>query len=411
MLSGIRVISFNHFHAGPVAAQMLADMGADVIAVESNEGAFHRNWAVANHFVGGQSVNLLTTGRNKRSLAVDLKSPEGRAIVRRLLEKADVVMENFRPGTMARLGLGYDDIKAFNPRVVYASVSGYGADGPDRDKPGQDLLLQARSGLAARTGRADGPPTPVGPVIVDQHAASLYAMGILAALLGRVSTGQGKLVEVSLLQAALDLQSESLTAWLNGARTPSPRGKNGLAAWCAAGPYGIHATADGYVTISMASPLDLAKALDLPALLAYPPSKSFSERDAITSLVVARLRDKTTAEWLPILEEHGIWYGPVQDYEDLQNDPQLQHLGSFKHVTGVGGDPLTLLGHPVHYDGKAPEVRLVPQALGAQTREILAEIGYTPQDVAAFVRHGTVRTAEGADAANAARAAEPTTKS
>lgn len=394
MLSGIRVISFNHFHAGPVAAQMLADMGADVIAVESNEGAFHRNWAVANHFVGGQSVNHLTTGRNKRSLAVDMKSAEGRAIVRRLLEKADVVMENFRPGTMARLGFGYEDVKAFNPRVVYASASGYGADGPDRDKPGQDLLLQARSGLAARSGRADGPPTPMGPVIVDQHAGSLYAMGILAALLGRVTTGQGKLVEVSLLQAALDLQSESLTAWLNGARAPTSRGKNGLAAWCAAGCYGIHATADDYITISMASPQDLARALELPALLAFPASDAFAQRDAITALVVPRLREKSTAEWTPILEANGIWFGPVQDYEDLQDDPQLQHLGSFRHETGITGAPITLLGHPVHYDGKPPEVRLVPQALGAQTREILAEVGYTPEDVEAFVQHGTVRATD-----------------
>lgn len=401
MLSGIRVISFNHFHAGPMAAQMLADMGADVIAVESNDGAFHRNWAVANHFVGGQSANLLTTGRNKRSLAVDMKNPEGRAIVRRLLETADVVMENFRPGTMARLGFGYEDVKAFNPRVVYAAVSGYGASGPDRDKPGQDLLLQARSGLASRTGRADGPPTPVGPVVVDQHAASLYAMGILAALLGRVSSGQGKLVEVSLLQAALDLQSESLTAWLNGARTPTSRGHNGLAAWCAAGCYGIHATADGYITISMASPQDLAAALDLPALLAYPPSEGFAERDAITALVVQRLRDKTTAEWMPILAQHGIWYGPVQDYEDLQSDPQLQHLGSFQHTTSVTGSPITLLGHPVHYDGQPPSVRLAPQALGAQTREILAEVGFTPEDVDAFVQHGTVRVAEASHAAPA----------
>ena len=396
MLSGIRVISFNHFHAGPIAAQMLADMGADVITVESPEGAFHRNWAVANHFVGSQSVNLLTTGRNKRSLAVDLKSDDGRAVVRRLLETADVVMENFRPGTMARLGFGYDDIKAFNPRVIYGSVSGYGASGPDRDKPGQDLLLQARSGLAMRTGRANGPPTPVGPVVVDQHAASLYAMGLLAALLGRARTGEGKLVEVSLLQAALDLQTESLTAWLNGAaeKTPAPRGPEGLSSWCAAGPYGIHATADGYVAISMAGPKELAAALDLPALLAFTPADSFSQREAITRLVVERLKHKTTADWLPALTQHAIWHSPVLDYDALQADPQLQHLGFFKPVTSVEGHALTLLAHPVHYDGQSPAVRLAPQALGAQTREILAEAGYAPDDITALLAAGTVRAAD-----------------
>ena len=181
LLDGVRVISFNHFHAGPMAAQMLADLGADVIAVEPIDGAFHRNWAVANRFVGGQSVNHLTTGRNKRSLSIDMKSDAGRTLARELVARADVVMENFRPGAMARLGLGYEQIREANPRVIYASASGYGGSGPYAARPGQDLLLQALSGLAARTGRADGPPTPVGPVVVDQHAATIYVMSILAA--------------------------------------------------------------------------------------------------------------------------------------------------------------------------------------------------------------------------------------
>ncbi len=208
LLAGLRVVSFNHFLAGPVAAQILGDLGADVIAVEPIEGAFQRKWAVANHFVDGQSVNLLATARNKRSIAVDLKSEDGRDVVRRLLKDADVLMENFRPGTMARLGLGHEQLRADNPRLIYAAATGFGADGPSRDRPGQDLLLQALSGLAARTGRADGPPTAVGAVIVDHHAAAIYAMSILAALFARNRTGKGSLVEVNLLQAALDLQVE-----------------------------------------------------------------------------------------------------------------------------------------------------------------------------------------------------------
>jgi crotonobetainyl-CoA:carnitine CoA-transferase CaiB-like acyl-CoA transferase len=385
MLSGIRVISFNHFHAGPMAAQFLADLGADVIAVEPVDGAFHRNWAVANRFVAGQSVNLLTTGRNKRSLALDMKSEAGRAVARRLLETADVVMENFRPGAMERMGFGYEQVRAFNPRIVYASVSGYGATGPDRDKPGQDLLLQARTGLAARTGRADGPPTPAGPVIVDQHAASLLTMGILAALLGRQSSGKGCKVEGTLLQAAIDLQAESLTAWLNGARSAEPRGKHGLASWCSAGPSGIHATADGYLAISMALPADLAVALDLPALADLPPSASFEQRDRITAIVAERLARKPTAAWLPALEKQGIWHMPVQDYDDLREDAQLAHLGAFVETTGAEGAEVTLLAHPLRFDGAAPPVRLVPQKLGAQTREILAEAGYGPEEIDALV--------------------------
>ncbi len=390
MLSGIRVISFNHFHAGPMAAQFLADLGADVVAVEPIDGAFHRNWAVANRFVAGQSVNLLTTGRNKRSLALDMKSPEGKAIARRLLETADVAMENFRPGAMERMGLGYEQVKAFNPRIVYASVSGYGASGPDRDKPGQDLLLQARSGLAARTGRADGPPTPAGPVIVDQHAAVLLAMGILAALLGRANSGQGRLVQGSLLQSAIDLQAESLTAWLNGARSDTSRGRHGLASWCSAGPSGIHATADGWLAVSMASPADLAVALELPALAGLAPSASFEQRDEITRVVAERLAQKTTAEWLPALEQQGIWHMPVKDYDDLRSDAQLAHLEAFVDTEGAEGAAVTLLNHPLRYDGAPPPLRLTPQKLGAQTRDILAEAGYGAGEIDELVARRVV---------------------
>jgi crotonobetainyl-CoA:carnitine CoA-transferase CaiB-like acyl-CoA transferase len=385
MLSGFKVISFNHFHAGPMAAQLLADMGADVIAVEPLDGAFHRNWAVANHFVAGQSVNLLTTGRNKRSLALDMKSDAGKAVARRLVEGADVVMENFRPGAMARLGLGHEQVKAFNPRVVYASVSGYGADGPDRDLPGQDLLLQARSGFAARTGRADGPPTPAGPVIVDQHAASLLAMGILAALLSRERTGEGRRVEGSLLQSAIDLQAESMTAWMNGARSATARGPHGLASWCGSGPSGIHATADGHLAISMAAPADLAAALDLPELAGFDTADSFARSAEITRVVAARLPDRTTAQWLPLLAARGIWHMPVQDYDQLRDDPQLAHLGVFIDARSVEGAPITLLNHPLRYDGQAPPVRWAPQRLGQQTRDVLGELGYGVDEIDALL--------------------------
>jgi crotonobetainyl-CoA:carnitine CoA-transferase CaiB-like acyl-CoA transferase len=393
LLDGIRILSFNHYLAGPLAAQTLADLGADVIAVEPIEGAFQRNWAVANHFVAGDSVNHLATGRNKRSLAADLKHPDGIAAVKKLVAKADVVMENFRPGTMAKLGLGYDTLRAINPGLIYAMATGFGSEGPYKDRPGQDLLLQAMSGLAMRTGRADGQPTAVGAVIVDQHAASLYAMSILAALFGRTRTGKGQLVEVNLYQAAIDLQIEPLTAWLNGAPSPTPRGPAGIAAWFSPGPYGIHATADGHLAISMASPKALAIALDSDDLKQFQERDSFSRREDITRIVAARLRQKTTAEWLPMLEAARIWHAPVQDYSDLQADPQLRHLGAFKTANGAQGVPITMVMHPVRYDGRSPELRLVPQPLGAQTREVLAEIGYGPADIESMIANKAVEVA------------------
>jgi crotonobetainyl-CoA:carnitine CoA-transferase CaiB-like acyl-CoA transferase len=390
LLNGVKILSFNHYLAGPLAAQTLADLGADVIAVEPLDGAFQRNWAVANHFVGGDSVNHLATGRNKRSISVDLKHPDGIAAVRRLAATADVVMENFRPGTMAKLGLGYDDLKAANPGLIYAVATGFGSDGPYKDRPGQDLLLQAMSGLAARTGRADGPPTAIGGVIVDQHAASLYAMGILAALFAKAKTGQGRLVEVNLYQAALDLQVEPLTAWLNGAPSPSPRAAEGIAAWFSPGPYGIHATADAYMAISMASPKALAAALGCEELKAFTDADSFAKREEITRLVAEQLKQQPNAHWIGVLAVARIWHAPVQDYADLRSDPQLTHLDVFKTLPGAQGAPVTMIVHPTRYDGQSPEIRLVPQLLGAQTREILQEAGYSASDINAMIDAGAI---------------------
>lgn len=385
LLNGVKILSFNHYLAGPLAAQTLGDLGADVIAIEPIEGAFQRNWAVANHFVAGDSVNHLATGRNKRSLAVDLKHPDGIAAVKRLVATADVVMENFRPGTMAKLGLGYEVLKEINPGLIYAAATGFGSDGPYKDRPGQDLLLQALSGLAMRTGRADGQPTAVGAVIVDQHAASLYAMSILAALFARTKTGKGQLVEVNLYQAAIDLQVEPLTAWLNGAPSPTSRAPSGIAAWFSPGPYGIHATADGHMAISMASPKALADALDSDDLKQFGEADSFARREEITQVVAERLKQKPTAEWLPVLEAARIWHAPVQDYCDLQADPQLKHLGVFQTADGARGTPITMVMHPARYDGQSPDIRLVPQPLGAQTRDVLKEAGYSATDIEAMI--------------------------
>ncbi|TVR07044.1 MAG: CoA transferase [Salinarimonadaceae bacterium] len=395
-LRGIRILSFNHFLAGPAAAQLLGDLGADVIAIEPIDGAFQRNWGVAGHFVDGQSVNHIATGRNKRSLAVDLKNSEGKALVHRLIEGADVVMENFRPGAMARLGFGPDELLAAHPRLIYAAATGFGATGPYAQRPGQDLLLQAMSGLAAHTGRADGPPVPVGSVVIDQHAAALYAMGIVTALFRRERSGKGGRVDVSLLQAAVDLQGESVTAWLNGAPRTSPRGPGGVASWFSAGGYGIHATSDGHLAVSMSTPAQLGEALGVEALSAIPDDASFSRREEITALVSQKIATLTLEEAIALLDAKGVWNAKVESYDDLQVNPQLQHLEAFPTVEGATGAPVTLVGHPVRYDGEATPVRLPPQALGAQTREILAEAGFDAAEIDDLVARGIVRCAESA---------------
>jgi crotonobetainyl-CoA:carnitine CoA-transferase CaiB-like acyl-CoA transferase len=383
------VVSFNHYLMGPVGAQHLADLGADVIAVEPPQGAFQRRSAIGGAFVGEYSVGFLSTGRNKRSIALDLKSEEGRAIALKLIERADVMMENYRPGTMDRLGLGFDHVRKLNHGLVYASASGYGQSGPYRDKPGQDLLVQSLSGLAHATGRADGPPTPVGAAVVDHHGGALYALGILAALIERHSTGQGRRVEVSLFGAALDLQAEALTGYLNGATRGYPRAPDGLASWYATPPYGIYATADGYVTISMGSLADFGRVLEIPQLANLSDVDALDRRDEIVSLVAKAVASKTTAEWLVIFDKEGLWHAHVQTYDDLARDPQVVHTGALIEVELGSGERATLLRNPISYDGEVPPVRLVPQPLGAQSAEILAELGYSSADIDRIVGHRT----------------------
>ena len=213
MKLAMKVVSFCHYLQGPAATQYLADMGADVIKMKSLAGAFERHWSGGNSYVGGVSAFMLSANRNKRSLAIDLKSPKSRDIMLKLIDSADVIIENFRPGVLDRLGYGYEAIKARKPDIIYASATGLGADGPDAGRPGQDLLMQARTGLVAVTGSAEAGPTIVGAAVVDQHGASLVAMGILAAFVRRLQTGEGTRVEASLFQAGIDLQTEALTKY------------------------------------------------------------------------------------------------------------------------------------------------------------------------------------------------------
>jgi len=266
LIEGIRVLSFNHFLMGPMGVQHLADLGADVIAVEPPSGAFQRHWSGGNVWVDKESMLLWCTNRNKRSLAVDLKRVEDREIVLRLVEICDVVAENFRPGVMEKLGLGFEELKRIKPDLIYASGSGFGHDGPYADRTGQDLILQAFSGLAAINGQAPDGASPVGVTAVDHHGAALLAMGILAALLNRQRTGEGMRVDVSLLGSAIDLQAESYTCYLNGKSMGSLRRQGDSGSWYQPGPYGIYKCKDGAIAISNCRVSDLAEALQCPAL-------------------------------------------------------------------------------------------------------------------------------------------------
>lgn len=390
LLDGIRIVSFNHFLLGPVGIQLLADLGADVIAVEPVGGAFQRHWGGANKTVDGQSVLFLAGNRNKRSLSLDLKSAEGIGIARKLAARADVVAENFRPGVMDRLGLGFEALKADNPGLIYAAASGYGPDGPYAERPGQDLLVQAISGLMAITGAREGDARAVGVSAADHHGAALLALGILAALLGRARSGKGCRVDVSLLSAAIDLQLESFVCYLNGVRPKSVGQPKHIAGWYFPAPYGIYRTRDGEIAISLADMKVLGAALDLPELAQVGQAEAFERNEALAEAIAGVLARKSSAHWLGILERHGIWHAPVNDYAQVVADPQVRHNRHFVTVPGATGVPVTLVGHPVRYDGQAPEVRLPPQPLGAQSAEILGELGYAAAEIERLATAGTI---------------------
>jgi crotonobetainyl-CoA:carnitine CoA-transferase CaiB-like acyl-CoA transferase len=397
MLGRFKVLSFTHFLAGPSAVQMLADLGAEVIKVESPRGAYERHWAGAQAFLNGESVFFMLAGRNQRSLAIDLRSPQGKSVVRRLLQQVDVVVENFRPGVMDKLGFGFDETIALNPRVVYCSCSGYGATGPYADRPGQDLLVQAMSGFAWLQGRDVDPPSMVGTAIVDQHSAVLAALGVLAALLERESTGRGKRVDSNLLNAALDLQIEPFNYHLNGFPL-FERSRTGIATRFHQAPYGIYATADGHVCLSL-SPTDrLAAVFDDPGFLAWSRDDQFAKREEINARVAGHVAAKTTAAWCEAFERHALWFSPVNTYDDVERDPQVRWNGAVKTFEHPTAGTVRVLGHPVRYDGEAPPLRRIPPRIGEHSLEILRELGCSESEIDAMIAAGAVRADAGGPA-------------
>ena len=390
MKIAMRVISFCHYLQGPAATQYLADMGADVIKIEPLGGAFERHWSGGDSYVEGVSAFMLSANRNKRSLAIDLKSPQSAAVMRLLLGSADVVVENFRPGVLERLGYGYEALRAIKPDIIYASATGLGADGPDAGRPGQDLLMQARSGLIAATGSTEAGPTIVGAAVVDQHGASILAMGILAAYVRRLQTGEGGRVEASLFQAGIDLQTEALTKYFARRVTGDvmQRGRN-IGSWYHHAPYGCYALKDAHIVLSMNDPAKLAAALDSDALRDLVAIDRYAERERYAAATAAALSGYTFPDLAPRLDAHGIWFERVQTYEDLAQDPQAKHLGAFIN-TRVGESDVRLVAHPLRYDGKSPGIRTMPLLPGCDSRAILAEAGISEDEIDRLVAEGVI---------------------
>jgi crotonobetainyl-CoA:carnitine CoA-transferase CaiB-like acyl-CoA transferase len=394
ILTGYRVVDLSIAMAGPLAAMRLGDLGADVVKVEPVTGEWQRH-APAGGAAGHQvNASFLALNRNKRSLAVDLKSPEGREIVLKLARASDVFLQNYRGGVAERLGVDYDSIRAVNPGIVYVSISGYGETGPYAGKPGQDLLLQAMSGAMFSTGRADDPPAPAGTYAVDAITAYSAFEGALAALLHRERTGEGQLVTVSMLDAAIAVQMQELSVFTVGG-VPQHRGDQPHGHTYIRAPYGVFATADGYLALAMPSLRTLGEVLGLPEIAVMDDhTDGHTRRDEITAMVSARLPGRTTDEWLTLLAAHGIWAGPVYSYADLMKDSQVEHNGSFVSYDHPTEGRVTTPGFPFRFSRTNPEVYRGAPLAGEQTREVLAELGVNEATTDDLARRGVIGCGE-----------------
>lgn len=389
MLGGIKALSFTHYLQGPSAAQTLADLGAEVVKIEPPNGAYERHWSGSNAFKNGISAFFMMAHRNQRGMVVDLKARGAADIVKRIASEYDVVIQNFKVGVMERLGIGYEELKSVNPKLIYCCCSGEGPTGPRAKGAGQDLLAQSVSGLAAITGNGDKPPTPVGISVVDQHGAALAALGIIAALFNRSRTGEGCRVDCSLLNAALDLQIESVAYYLNGGQL-TERPATGLSTRFHQSPYGVYKTADSCLTVSLTPFHKLREAFSSGALDEFVPSDQMEKRLAFDRVVAAELLKRTTAEWMDIFTRIGVWHAPVLDYPQVFNDPQVLHNQVTVEVGNEESGTFTVLGHPNRYNGKSPAVRRNPPRLDEHTDEILGEAGYSREQIAVLRKTGVV---------------------
>lgn len=389
-LSGVTIADFTQMMQGPWATQKLGDMGADVIKIERIGGEWERQLEAGGRLLGDVSPFFLAMNRNKRSITLDLKSDEGRAVAGDIVREADVLVENFRPGVMDKFGLSYEDASSVNPDLVYVSASGFGRDGPYEERPGQDLLLQSMGGLARYTGRKDDPPTPVGTAVVDEHAAMLIALHTMFALFHRERTGEGQRVDVNLLNAALDFQCQEITAALN-MDVEFERSEEGIAqAWLGA-PYGIYETTDGHVAIAMAPMETIAATLDLPELAQYDSAEAtYEHRDEIKRTLEAYTREQPTDELLETLLAADVWAAEVNDFHDVAADPQVEHNEMLIELDHPNDGTFTTTGMPVEMSETPGVVRSPPPQPGEHTDEILAEIGYDTAERDRLAERGVV---------------------
>jgi crotonobetainyl-CoA:carnitine CoA-transferase CaiB-like acyl-CoA transferase len=374
-LKGLRVADFTQLAQGPWATQMLGDMGAEIIKIEPPKGDWMRSYAYGNMYPGGESISFLSFNRNKRSMVLDLKSGEGIDAAKKVIAQSDILIENFRPGVMDRLGLGYDAIKETNPGIIYCSSSGYGADGPYVDRPGQDLLAQALAGGAYLNGKRGDMPIVTAVGQADLLTSLFIVQSVLAATYYKQQTGKGQKVEACLYNSIIAFHVQEITAFMHKGENPE-RSESGIPNPWIGAPYGLYKTKDSYISIGMNAVRKLAVLLNL-AEYDYPEYESnniIEHRDEIRFAFEEVFKKRTTREWLDILLPHDVWCSQVNTFKEMVEDPQVKHNKMIIDCEHPVVGNIRTTGFPVSFSETPQSVYRSCPLLGEHTDEILEEI-------------------------------------
>jgi crotonobetainyl-CoA:carnitine CoA-transferase CaiB-like acyl-CoA transferase len=391
-LAGMRVLELAQIMAGPTTGMMLADMGADVIKVEKLPGGDDAR-GYAEPRINGVSAPFLILNRNKRGIALNLKHPQGRAVLLRLIRDADVLIENYRLGTLEKLGLGYDVLSSLNPGLIYCAVSGYGRSGPLADKGGFDLIAQGFAGLMSITGEPGGPPVKNGNPVADINAGILAVAGICAAYAHKLRTGRGQLVDTSLLEAALQQTYWHAAIWFATGESPGPTGS----AHVLTAPYQAFRAKDGWINIGGANQSNwerITEVLGHPEWRDDPRFRTNSDRmrnrDALAAAINAVLATRTRAQWIEAFEAAGVPVGPVHSIGEALTHPQTLARGMVVETLHPQAGPTRSLGCPLHFSETPTSVERPAPLLGEHTREVLREAGYSDEQIDVLAAEGAI---------------------
>ncbi len=391
-LESILILDLSRALAGPYCSMMLADMGAEIIKIEMpGRGDDSRSWGPP--FVEGESAYFMSVNRNKKSITLNLKSEKSKEIIEKLIKKADIILENFRPGTMDKLGLSYEKVAELNPEIIYASISGFGQDGPYRLLPGFDQVIQGMGGLMSVTGEPGGPPIKVGVAVADIAGGMFAAYGIMIALFNRQRTGKGQMIDVSLLDSQVAWLTYRAGSFFASGKIPQPLGSGHPNIV----PYQAFKANDTYVNIAAGNDQlwqKFCSALGLEDIVENPKfatnAKRVENRNELVNIISNIVSSKNAQEWLDILTKAGVPCGPIYTLDEIFTDPQVLHRNMVKDLDHIKAGKIKVTGIPVKLSATPGEILTSPPVLGQNTKEILLELGYSDNDIEKFYQEKVV---------------------